>query len=196
MRILHIVWALIGIVVSIVLVSIGSGHPPPIIFLPVALVIWAAGHVALWGISRVAARGKRLAQSRAQDAWPLTLKLVLLGTGIVTAMTALQLLVTAVFGNLYPYRNPALWTGMLAVGLVHAACFFGVLLRKRWSRALAAGIGFLWVAQAVVQIIDHLVHASRLEIGGLLIVAGFMTGVLCLSVLMLRSSRIRSFLAN
>lgn len=41
-------WALAGIYASVVLLMAG-GHPPGLVFLPVALVAWALGHLFLWG---------------------------------------------------------------------------------------------------------------------------------------------------
>ena len=35
----------------------GGGHPPPIIFLPVVVAVWVAGHLALGGVGWLARRG-------------------------------------------------------------------------------------------------------------------------------------------
>ena len=59
-RILHIVWAILGVIACAILVTSKGGHPPAIILLPVALIFWAVGHLLLWIISKIFARGKKL----------------------------------------------------------------------------------------------------------------------------------------
>ena len=84
-RWLHGIWVIIGAGSCILLAAAKGGHPPGLVFVPVAAAIWLAGHLLLWMSHRLAIRGKRLAESRniASGKWPLTIIFLVLGFGAI-----------------------------------------------------------------------------------------------------------------
>lgn len=80
LRVAHAAWAAVGIIVCLLLVLNGrQGHPPAAILVPMVLVGWAVGHGLIWGVQRLAAKGRRIAARTAPDGqpWPLGLRLAL-----------------------------------------------------------------------------------------------------------------------
>ena len=77
-RSLHIVWAIIGVSITVVLATSMEGHPPAAVFAPVALALWVAGHVLLQFSHKLAIHGNDSAEKRdnAGGKWPLTLVLL------------------------------------------------------------------------------------------------------------------------
>lgn len=61
---LHIVWAIIGASISILLATLKGGHPPGLVFVPIAAAIWLVGHVLLWLSHKLLVREKYLANNR------------------------------------------------------------------------------------------------------------------------------------
>lgn len=195
-RIAHAIWAALAILVALFLVLAGGGHPAPIIFLPLVVVIWVVGHIVVWGVGWLAGKGRRLrtAAGGVTQSWPAGLKLAVIGTAVGTSVGIIQIVVTAFLGKLYPYHDATLWTTMLIIWLVHGTCFVGLLLRRRWSRFLASAIALAWALLSVWQIVEHLVRGYRLEIGPLLILV-LATVFLALFGLHLAVSRkVKSFL--
>ena len=84
-RWLHGVWAIIGASICILLAAAKGGHPPGLVFVPIAAVIWLAGHLLLWMSHRLAIRGKSLAESRntASGRWPLAIIFLVLVFGVI-----------------------------------------------------------------------------------------------------------------
>lgn len=140
---LHIVWAILGAGICILLASAKGGHPPGLVFVPVAAVIWLTGHVVLWVSRKLAIRGRHLAENRniAPGKWPLPIILLVLLFGIVFFF--------GLFGIVWQVLFERDWLRELAVPLAFwvpsSLCFFGILLRQDWSRILA-GSGFMVVA--------------------------------------------------
>jgi hypothetical protein len=136
--------------VSALLVSMQGGHPPGIIFLPIALAAWGLGHFVLWASGRLAVSGVRRFEVRgAAAAWPPALLLAIAGTGVV-AIGGLALV-----GRLVIDRDATLdlWNSiLLGVWLPHAVCFPALLLRQGWSRWLAAALAAGWAVLLVVQL--------------------------------------------
>lgn len=167
----HGLWGALGFSICVLLVLAGGGHPPPIIFVPVVVAVWAAGHGAIWAAGRIAARGRRslAANGRGVAAWPLTLKLALALTGLAGAIGLIQLVVSLLLRELYPFRLPGLWVLTMAIWIAHATCFVGLLLRKRWSRLLCAALPLAWAALLAKQIVEHLAGGALIDIGELLI---------------------------
>jgi hypothetical protein len=142
-RWLHVVWATIGASISVLLATAKGGHPPGIVFVPVAAVIWLAGHVLLWGSHRLAIRGKYSVENReiAPGKWPLSIIFLVSLFGIVFFF--------GLFGIVWQILFERDWlrelTIPLAVWIPSSLCFFGIVLRRDWSRLLA-GSGFIVVA--------------------------------------------------
>jgi hypothetical protein len=183
--------------VSLFLVLAGEGHPAPIIFLPLVAVIWVVGHIVIWGVGWLAAKGRRRLDTTAEPAtqsWPVGLRLALIGTAVGASVGIIQIVVTAYLGRLYPYHGATLWTTMLIIWLVHGTSFVGLLLRQRWSRFLSSAVAFAWALLSVWQIVEHLVRGYRLEIGSLLILAAGAVFLVFIGAHLATSSRVRSFL--
>lgn len=190
----HSVWAAIGFSICVLLVLAGGGHPPAIIFLPLVVAVWAVGHGAIWIAGRIAARGRRSAPAKDGGviAWPLGLKLALVLTGFASAIGIVQMVVTLLIGELYPFRLPGLWTITMIIWIVHGTCFAGLLLRKRWSRWLCTTLPLAWAALLGAQIVDHLVRGSPVDPTELVIVVVLIL-VLCLfGYHLARSKRIKA----
>ena len=156
---LHIGWALIGAGVCAVLATATGGHPPGIIFVPVAAVIWLGGHVLLWGSHKLAARGRDLAagDNAPPGNWPPMIILLAFAFGIVFVFGFFSLVWQLLFERHWQ-------RGMfvpLAFWIPSSMCFFGILLRKDWSRILA-GSGFIVVASVLLyEMIASLVRGYR-----------------------------------
>jgi hypothetical protein len=196
-RLAHTIWALLAASLCILLVVGGGGHPPPIIFLPVVLVIWCSGHVALWGIRRLEARGRELTAKTTveRESWPPGLIIALIGTGLVACVGLVQLGGTLLLGNWYPFAG-TLWAVAMAVCMAHGACFVGLLLRRPWSRPATAVLSIGWALLPAWQISEQLVHGYRINL------AEYVTlfvGIALMSFLgyhILSSPRIRAFFGS
>lgn len=195
-RVAHAIWAILAVVVALLLVLAGEGHPAPIIFLPLVGVIWVVGHIVVWGVEWLADKGRRVgtAVEGATETWPVGLKLALIGTGVGGSVGIIQIVVTLFIGRLYPYHGTTLWTTMLMIWLLHGTSFAGVLLRRRWSRFLSSAIAFAWALLSAWQIVEHLVRGYRLEIGSLLILALATVLLALFGFHLVTSSRVKSFL--
>ncbi len=142
-RWLHIAWAIIGASICILLATAKGGHPPGLVFIPVAAVIWLAGHVLLWVSRKLAIRGKDLADNRnvASGKWPPTIILLVFIFGVI--------FIVGLSGIVWQVLFERDWLRELAIPLTvwipSSLCFFGILLRQDWSRILA-GSGFIVVA--------------------------------------------------
>jgi len=142
-RWLHIVWAIIGASICILLATATGGHPPGLVFVPIAAAIWLAGHILLWVSHKLAIRGENLADNRniASGKWPPTIILLVFLSGIV--------FIFGLSGIVWQVLSERNWLHELAMPLTvwipSSLCFFGILLRQDWSRILA-GSGFIVVA--------------------------------------------------
>ena len=120
-----------------------GGHPPGIVFVPIAAAIWLVGHILLWGSHKLAIRGKYLAESRGitSGKWPLAIIFLVFLFGIVFFFGLFGIVWQILFerDSLRELAIP------LAVWIPSSLCFFGIVLRHDWSRLLA-GSGFIVVA--------------------------------------------------
>lgn len=84
-RWLHIVWAIIGASICILLATLEGGHPPGLVFVPIAAAIWVVGHVLLWLSCKLAIRRKYLLDNRniVRGKWPVMLIVLVILCGIV-----------------------------------------------------------------------------------------------------------------
>ena len=142
-RWIHGVWAVIGAGTCILLAAAKGGHPPGLVFVPIAAAIWLAGHLLLWVSHKLAIRGKNLAQSKniASGKWPVTI--------ILLAIVCGAIFIFGLFGITWQLLFERDRLRELAIPLLYwipaSVCFFGILLRRDWSRILA-GSGFMLVA--------------------------------------------------
>lgn len=190
-RWLHIVWAILGAAICILLVTARGGHPPGIVFVPVAAAIWLAGHGLLWISHKLAALGKHFADSRdiASGQWPLTIILLAILSGMV--------FIFGLFGIAWQVLSARDWLRELAVPLAiwipFSLCFFGILLRRDWSRLLA-GSGFIIAAIILLaeMIASHMRGYRNPTTEWVIVIIMFALLVL-LGQYILRSSRIKAF---
>jgi len=189
-RWLHITWATIGISAS-VLMATAKGHPPGLVFVPIVLVTWLAGHGLLWLSRKLAVKGRLAAHNQAvgDGKWPVLLILLVCLFGAVFIFGA--------FGLFWQMFSGSRWgielISMTAIWLTAALCFFGILMRLDWSRNLA-GAGFIILAAILLyEIIASFMRgyrnspaewATALILSVLLVLLGWY---------ILRSSRIKTF---
>ena len=175
-----------------------QGHPPAIILLPVVLLAWAVGHGFIWGAQRLADKGRRMAAPTVTNGqrWPLALRLAAIGTGTAALVGAAQLAGTLFKGSWYPFNDAGFWWAMLLVWVVHAICFAGLLLRRRWSRLLSATLAFGWAALLGLQVAEHLAPGASSDTTGVLIAIALMVVLVLFGYYIASSSRTRSFLSH
>jgi len=198
-RMAHAAWAAVGVIACVLLVLTGQGgHPPAAILLPPALVAWAVGHALIWGVLRLAARGRRVAERTAPDGqpWPVGLRLVVVCTGAAALVGVVQVVGTVLAGRWYPFSHPGEWAGMLVVWSAHAVCLAGLLLRRRWSRLLGAALAFGWTALLGLQIAEHLTPGTPSDTAGVLIAFGLMALLLLCGTYLVSSRTARAFLGH
>jgi hypothetical protein len=195
-RSLHIVWAIIGISVTLVLANSTKGHPPGIVFVPVALGIWVVGHAFLWLGHVLAKRGKKLAETResASGEWPLTLVILAFVFGGIFIFGIFAIGLQSLFGNNNSQNH---LPDMLLLWLPPSICFVGIMLRQTWSRHLASGIFFAAAIFLLYRVIQSLGHppqyVSALE---WVVVTLVLISFLFLGQHIFRSSRIRAFFSK
>jgi hypothetical protein len=122
--------------------------------------------------------------------------LAVIGTGILTFVGVFQILVTVYQGKLYPYHYVNLWTTMLVIKLVHAACFAGLLLRQQWSRFASALLAVGWAILMASQIAEHLPLKTSPNIADLMIAFGIMMFLFFLGMHLIFSRKAKSFMKN
>ncbi len=84
-RWLHIVWAIIGASICVLLATLRGGHPPGLVFVPIVAAIWVVGHVMLWLSHNLVVRGKYLSDNRdsVRGKWPVVLTILVILCGII-----------------------------------------------------------------------------------------------------------------
>lgn len=191
----HIIWALFAGSVCVLLIAAGGGHPPPIVFVPIVVVVWVMVHLALWGARGLAVRGRvrTSAAGGEKQSWPPELIVILVATVIASFLGLLQLTVTLLLGQSWPFRG-ALWTIMMIVWLAHAVCFVGLLLRRLWARWVAAMLCVGWALWITWEVLEPVIH-GYVQPMQLMIAFGVVAVLVLASYRLLRSKRIRAFLA-
>lgn len=158
-RLLHIVWLIIGVSITVVLMTSTKGHPPGIVLAPVALALWIAGHALLWFSHKLVLQGNSLAEKRgdAGGKWPLTLILLAFVFGCVFIFGLFAITAKVLFEQNWQSKLPV----FLVFWLPPSICFVGILLRQAWSRILASA-GFIAVALLLLyQMIESLARSNR-----------------------------------
>lgn len=184
---LHGAWAVLGFGICLMLIFAGGGHPPPIIFLPVVLAVWVAGHAALGVAGWLARRGARAAAASGRGArWPASLAIAVAGTGLATLLGFVQGVVTLVTREPYAFRG-ALWPLTMAIWTLHGACLAALLLRKTWALRLAALLSGGWAALMAWQIVDHLWRGRPVDAIELAVAVAIVVGFGGLGVFLFRA---------
>ena len=189
-RSLHIVWVIIGVCVTFVL-AISKGHPPGIIFVPFALVIWGIGHVFLWLSHKLAIQGRNIAENRNNDErrWPLVLTLLLFFFGGIFFIGFIQIILTMM--DKYSRQSELLI--ILVIWLPSSICFVGILLRQAWSRIVASG-GFIVVALLLLyQMVESLLGNSRHSVKEWIVAIAILVLFLFIGQHIYRSPNIKAF---
>lgn len=189
-RWLHIAWAIIG-ASACVLLATAKGHPPGLVFVPIAAAIWLVGHAVLWVSRKLAIRGKHLTDHSniATGNWPLTLIVLVFLFGII--------FIFGLFGIVWQILSERNWLRELAIPLAvwipSSLCFFGILLRQDWSRILA-GSGFIVVAAILLyEMIASFMRGYRNSNTEWLIAIVLFILLVLFGQYILRSSRIKTF---
>jgi hypothetical protein len=191
----HVAWAAVGLGATLLLLVTGrGGHPPATIFLPHLLLAWTAGHGLIWGVQRLVARGRPAGPDADRPAWPMALRLTAGATGAAALVGVAQVGGTVLEGHWYPYHDARLWTAMLAVWLVHAACCAGLLLRRSWSRLLGAAIACGWAALLGVQIAGQLARGVSPGRTDLLLAGALLAALLAFGAYLASAGAVKSFL--
>ncbi len=171
-----------------------KGHPPGIVFAPVALAIWLLGHALLWLIRRMAIRGRSRATKiqAAHDKWPPTLIVLAVSCGVVFIFGSFALVLKILFDRDWP---PGV-SMLLAVWVTSSVCFFGILLRRNWSRIIA-GAGLLAVAVILLyEMIASSVRGYANSTTELLTGSAIFVALLLIGQHVVRSRRIKDFFAR
>jgi len=195
----HTAWAVLVVVVYLFMIFKPSpGLPIFIALLPLVILIWVVGHLAILGVAWIVVKGSRVAIKTGSQARsrPVGLALAVIGTGILTFVGVFQILMTVYQGKLYPYHYANLWTTMLVIKLFHAACFVGLLLRQQWSRLASALLAIGWAVLMASQIAGHLPLSSSSDIADLMIAFGIMVSLFILGIYLVVSRKAKSFMKN
>ena len=190
-RWLHIVWAILGAAICILLATAKGGHPPALVLIPVAATMWLAGHGLLWTSQKLIVRGKHFADSRDTGSgyWPLAIILLVILSGIVFIFGLFGIVWQVSFGRDW-LREMAV---PLAVWMPFSLCFFGILLRQDWSRLLA-GSGFIVAALILLaEMIASHMRGYRNPATEWVIVIVMFALLILLGQYILRSARIKAF---
>jgi len=195
-HIAHAVWGVIGFSICVLFALVPGGHPPLLIFIPLVAAAWFVGHIAIWGAGRIAARGRRAAFEADAEAraWPFGLVVVLVLAGIACAIGLLQLVMSVLMHELYPFDPPGLWAFTMTIWIAHGAVFVGLLLRRRWSRYVCAALPLGWAVLLAVQIVDHLSHGRPVEPVELVIAIGVVLLLSAFAWYLITSKRIKLIL--
>lgn len=193
-RWLHIVWAVIGAGICILLATAKGGHPPGLVFVPIAAAIWVAGHVLLWVSRKLAIRGKYLSDTRngAGGKWPLILILLVIIFGVE--------FIFGLFWIVWQVLFERDWLRELAIPLAFwipsSLCFFGILLRQYWARILV-GSGFIVIGAIILyEMIASFMRGYRNSNTEWAIVIALFIVLVLFGLYILRSSRIKTFLSK
>lgn len=191
-RWLHIGWAILGSV-ACALLATGKGHPPGFVFVPIAVLVWLVGHALLWLSRKLAVRGKYLRDDSgvATEKWPPALIFVAFVCGIVSIFGLFGIAWLIIDGKrLHDLLIP------LAVWVPSSLCFFGILLRRDWSRILAGGGLILMAAILLYEMIASFTRGYRNSPTEWLMTIVIFTLLVLFGQYILRSSSIKAFFSQ
>ncbi|MDH3467042.1 MAG: hypothetical protein OES26_14255 [Gammaproteobacteria bacterium] len=191
-RWLHTIWAVIGGAATILLAT-SKGHPPGLIFVPVAVAIWAIGHALLWLSRKLANRGQIAADnSAATSKWPVALIILTCVCGVVFIGGVVGIILQLLFGR----GSLGVLAIPLSIWLLSSLCFFGILLRHNWARLVAGG-GFMAIAAVLLyeMAASHMRGYRNSEVEWTAVVAIFIV-LMLIGLYVLRSASIKAFFAR
>jgi hypothetical protein len=190
---LHLIWAIGTVGACAVLVTTGGGgHPPAMIFLPVALLAGVLGHASWLSIAWLLGRGRaRLERSGAVPSrWPLELRGIAVALGLVVVGVGVAWGIAVAEGANSTLRDePLTELGLAAIVASHALALAVLLLRLDAARLLIAALMIGWALALGLALDDADVTRAGRAIA-MLVVAGLLGG----AVHVLRGRRIRSTL--
>lgn len=190
-RWLHTVVALIGLAVCGLLLSADSGHPPGIVFVPLAVAVWLVIHLFIGLTQFFARKGRQRAHTLGSESqkWPVALVL------IVFACSALFLYGTG--GLVEWWRSNEVWRPFrnrhLFVVIVAFVCLTGILLRRDWGRLVAASASIFAAVYFGYRFVRNILSSMQLNVGLVLYALVFVIGFALLGIYLLRSERIKAF---
>jgi hypothetical protein len=188
--VLHSITALFGIAACILLYDVSPGsHPPAIVFLPIAIVIWIALHIILGVIQWLEAiESKRRKSGGSLAPWPILL--------IAAVILYLPGMIKALGYLLSAFSSQMEWTVNHTVTacilLFKLTVLVSILLHLRWGRLLAGGGFILMGAFSLITYFSGIPDGYKFEIQQL-IALGRQIPILSLGVLILVSHSIKAF---
>ncbi len=184
-RIAHLAWAILILSGCVVLVTMGGGHPPPMIFVPPLLAAGILGHLLLVFVAWLLHKGRaRAGVAMVEPArWPIELGLIALVMGVI-AIAAIAITVGEIARL---WSNPLEWALLAIVAAAHAAAFVMLLLRIGAARFLIAAVALGWGLALVLQV-------GEARPGELPIAIVLIGGLVAIAVYVLRAGRIRAVL--
>jgi len=188
--ILHSITALFGIAACIVLYDISPGsHPPAIVFLPIAVVIWIALHLILGVIQWLEAKGSKQRKDGGSSARMPILLLVAVILYLLDLFQASGYLLSA-------FSLPMGWTVNHTIKacslLLNLTVLVSILFRLRWGRFLAGGGVILMSAFPLIANVSDILYDYKFVIYQLMAV-GKQIPILSLGLLILVSPNIKTF---
>jgi len=164
-RWLHGFWAVVGAGSCILLALAKGGHPPGLVFVPVA------------------------AENISSGKWPITIILLVFVFGAIFIF-GLFGIVWQVLSERNWLRELAV---PLLYWIPASLCFFGILLRQDWSRVLA-GSGFMFVAAILLyEMIASAMRGYRNSTTEWVMVIVIFIMLVLFGLYVLRSSKIKAF---
>lgn len=179
------VWA--GLVLfGCVVLAMGGGHPPPIVFVPLLILAGLAGHLLLilvaWLINQ--GRSRSFAPPGTSRHWPAELVLIAIVLGpLALTSTAVALGQVAQHGS-----QPRQWLVYVVAATVHAMAFVVLLLRWQLARYMLAVICIGWGVALALQFREPRPTAD------LVIAIVVIAGLLAIAAYVVLAKRIRSAL--
>jgi hypothetical protein len=85
---------------------------------------------------------------------------------------------------------------MLLVCGIHGVCFIALLVRRPWSRHLAATIALGWALLLGWQLTEAFISTMRTSITELLLAAGLLVALLSLAVAFFWSRAVKAYLGS
>jgi hypothetical protein len=188
---LHAILALIGLGICGVLLTATSGHPPGVVFLPLAVAAWLVAHAFLGLLQLLVVMGRsRLERIGGEPAsWPLLLILVV----AVFSLTFLYMLAGLVEWALSGEAMRTRRLVYVAVQLAVLISLCGILLRMNWGRLMVAAMSLLLALYVLVRAVPEIFSSNQIGIGMLFYLVSLVGGLVALSYHLLMSQRIKSF---
>ena len=193
-RYLHSIWAIIGLITTIIFATATKGHPPGIVFIPIVFGVWVIGHTLFWFCYKLAVKGRQLAETRnnEREQWPLIILLLTLVFGGIFIFGLLLIITKTVTEHNWAKELPIL----LTIWLPPSICFIGILLRQSWSRIMSSAVLIISALLLLNQMIESLIRGNRASVIEWVIALAILITLLFLGQHILRSASIKAFYSN